>query len=197
MNTQNILNTYLAKAPVKESDDPIPGVPRNMVRIADTSSEWSGKHTHFRDARKRWHLGCGRGKYPREDMKHWVASSFACIHGVSDKWILDNNGKGRRRKALFDDFKKNATRGDEIFLHCNALVQWCGTYTGVTEDSSPSDAPGNTQARANWQERDDGGSFKIHVDEWRKIDTPFKGTGAQHTLYEVTDNETYSSTHNV
>jgi hypothetical protein len=42
MNTQNILNTYLSQQKLHDL-----GVPRDMVRINGSSSEWSGEHTRF------------------------------------------------------------------------------------------------------------------------------------------------------
>jgi len=168
----------------------------------DLVTKMDGEAGESRTFRK-WHIGTGGGRratHWKKDVEHWSTGNFACIHGVSDKWVSDRGGKGRNRKALFDKFRINATAGDVIYLHCDGKVRFRGTYLGDIEVASFVDSPGQTEeakernVTLGWNLTDTElreGSYKIKVERWRKVETPFKGAGKQATLYEVTDLEYY------
>jgi len=104
MNTQNILNTYLSQQKLHDL-----GVPRDMVRIKMSSSEWSGEHTRFpEDEETRSKAVAGVGWETHHET--WSAGPGPQLGQASGEtptdivsWLKETNDVPEERKSLMTD----------------------------------------------------------------------------------------------
>ena len=162
--------------------------PSQKIDGGGVSSQWGGTHMRFEEPKK-WH--CGNGGEVSDEWKSEFKS-----HGKARKAIyqesLDKNfcivgaseGGGRWKNQL-QPFMNRARKGDIIHLHCSYLpTERSVTHKGIfTGEFVKRDILCGMDVEHTWA---------INVDEWTPISSPFKGSGRQATIYEVTDHEDYN-----
>jgi hypothetical protein len=188
----------------------------NCSEGPDASSQWEGRHTRFalydelpaavadNAGRKKWHCGTGHTRIAHMNYKSALQNNSAYI-GVGDEGELTRNGRPKQRTKLFYAFKKNAKQGDHIYLHNGTgskpgrVTHW-GVYTGEilshAEGCNPpplgSDPSGWASEGHDTVRRNRPRWRHIKVKKWIEVREPFPMKKRIDTLFEVTDEPTYT-----
>ena len=181
----------------------------------DASSQWEGRHTRFavydelqavaaeKAVRKKWHCGTGHNRIADMNYRSAQQNNSAYI-GAGDEGELTRNGRPKQRTKLFYAFKKNAKQGDHLYLHNGSgskpgrVTHW-GIYTGeILSHKEGYETPPPGSDPSGWAQYYGDGvlapdyHFHIKVEKWIPVREPFPMKKRIATLFEVTDEPTYT-----
>lgn len=130
-----------------------------------------------RNLTKKWHWGIGGKKDWKTDYNTALKKSCIAIHTVSEE------DKKSARKLNFNEFKRNANPGDEIYMHGGGKIRAKGIFTGEIFSISGSEAKHMSTSLPD--DSESRGSFIAMVESWEDFSTKREGNGKQLTLYEI------------
>jgi hypothetical protein len=182
----------------------------------DASSQWEGRHTRFavydelqavaaeKAVRKKWHCGTGHDRIAGMNYETAKQNNFAVISCCTPDY-RNRRGKPSRRTKMFSDFKENAKQGDTLFLHNGygsgpgRVTHW-GIYTGeILSHREGYETPPPGTNPSGWAEHYGDtnterlrNQFHLKVVKWIPVRDPFPMKKRQATLFEVTDEPTYT-----
>ena len=120
---------------------------------------------------KEWHINSGYKSHYKMNQAHMIKRNLAYIGfgRGNDEYTSRSESKGFTTPKQFEKFKKNAKKGDKIYLYQNGVgyIQY-GYYTGIIYVTGPSSRA--RELAPDWRITEI--QKHIQVDKWIPVSNP-------------------------